>query len=579
MNQQKRRSIVHVPQGFSSAERTGSAGPTFLDSGQHHALVMRRQRLVVLGSLFGIAWLVLTFQLFNLAVFSVDKDQRAVPYRIAGIDRQMRRDIVDRNAQLLATNLKTVTLYADARDIRDADEAARQLMSVFPEFDHRALSQRLSSDRAWVVLRNDLTPRQHADVHALGIPGFRFEANQRRIYPKGSLVSHVVGFVGSESNGLIGLERTLNEELASQTTPTPVKLSIDLRAQYIVRDELVRSMREFKAKAATGLMLDVNTGEILALVSLPDFDPNTIENATPNRLFNRATMGVYEMGSTFKAFNTAMALDSGKIDIEDRFDASAPYRVANRTIHDSHPENRWLSVSEVFMVSSNIGSARIAHQVGPEVQSEFLERLGLFDRASVEIPEIGRPLLPIKWGPTETATVSYGHGISVSPLSIASAMASLVNGGYKIEPTVLKLMNFDPASRRRVVRAETSRQMRRLMRQVVLQGTGGKADVPGYSVGGKTGTADKPSAGGYDRGAQMTSFVGIFPSNNPRYLVLAVLDEPKGTKDTLGYRGAGWNSAPTVGAIIRRAAPILGVHPGPEVSPFGDTMQIATAKQ
>lgn len=536
MNEEKRRSTVHVPQGFGSALRSGSAGPTFLDSSQHRALAIRRHRLVVLGSLFGVAWLVLTFQLFNLAVFSVDKDQRSVPHRIAGTDRQMRRDIVDRNAQILATNLKTVTLYADARDIRDPGEAARQLMSVFPEYDHRALTKKLSSDRAWVALRNDLTPRQHADVHALGIPGFRFEANQRRIYPKGSLVSHVVGFVGTESNGLIGLERTLNDELAAPGDKSPVELSIDLRVQYVLRDELARSMHHFKAKAATGLMLDVNTGEILAMVSLPDFDPNAIENATKGQLFNRATMGVYEMGSTFKAFNTAMALDSGKIGIEDRFDASAPYRVANRTIHDSHPENRWLSVSEVFMVSSNIGSARIAHQLGADVQSEFLERLGLFDRASVEIPEIGRPLLPIKWGPTETATVSYGHGISVSPLSIASAMASLVNGGYKIEPTVLRLQNFDAGTRTRVVRAETSRQMRRLMRQVVTQGTGGKADVPGYSVGGKTGTADKPSAGGYNKSKQMTSFVGVFPSNKPQYLVLAVLDEPKGLKSTYGFR-------------------------------------------
>lgn len=579
MNEEKRRSTVHVPQGFGSALRSGSAGPTFLDSSQHRALAMRRHRLVVLGSLFGVAWLVLTFQLFNLAVFSVDKDQGSVPYRIAGTDRQMRRDIVDRNAQLLATNLKTVTLYADARDIRDPGEAARQLMSVFPEYDHRALTKKLSSDRAWVALRNDLTPRQHADVHALGIPGFRFEANQRRIYPKGSLVSHVVGFVGTESNGLIGLERTLNDELAAPGDKSPVELSIDLRVQYVLRDELARSMHHFKAKAATGLMLDVNTGEILAMVSLPDFDPNAIENATKGQLFNRATMGVYEMGSTFKAFNTAMALDSGKIGIEDRFDASAPYRVANRTIHDSHPENRWLSVSEVFMVSSNIGSARIAHQLGADVQSEFLERLGLFDRASVEIPEIGRPLLPIKWGPTETATVSYGHGISVSPLSIASAMASLVNGGYKIEPTVLRLQNFDAGKRTRVVRAETSRQMRRLMRQVVTQGTGGKADVPGYSVGGKTGTADKPSAGGYNKSKQMTSFVGVFPSNKPQYLVLAVLDEPKGLKSTHGFRGAGWNSAPTVGSIIERTAPILGVHPSFEVSPFADTIQVATAKQ
>lgn len=578
MNEVRRRSAVHVPQGFGAPHRPGQSGPTFLDSRQYHALATRRQRLMVLGGLFGLAWLVLVFQLFNLAVFNGDRASGAST-RIVSADKTLRRDIVDRNAQLLATSLKTVTLYADARDIADADEAARGLMSVFPEFDYADLKKKLESERAWVVLRHDLTPRQHASVHALGFPGFRFEERPRRIYPKGSLASHVVGFVGSENKGLIGLERTLNDALASDAADGPVELSLDLRVQYIMRDELIRSMLEFKAKAATGLVLDVTTGEILALVSLPDFDPNDIGAASNNQLFNRATMGVYEMGSTFKAFNTAMALDGGKIDIDDQFDASAPYKVANRTIHDFHPENRWLSVAEVFMVSSNIGSARIAHQVGAEKQSEFLERLGLFDRAEVEIPEIGRPLLPVKWGPTETATVSYGHGISVSPLSIAAAMASLVNGGYKIEPTILRQRDYDPGIRTRVVREETSRQMRRLMRQVVTQGTASQADVPGYSVGGKTGTADKPSAGGYDRRALITSFAGIFPSDKPRYLVLALLDEPKGIPKTHGYRTAGWNAAPTVGAVVRRVAPVLGVRPTAEVSPFAETAQLASTQR
>lgn len=579
MNETRRRSTVHVPQGFGVSQRPGQSGQTFLDSRQYHALARRRQRLIVLGGLFGLAWLVLVFQLFNLAVFNDANSSDRNAYRTAGANDKSRRDIVDRNAQLLATNLKTVTLYADAREILDADEAARALMSVFPELGFQDLKAKLSTRRAWVALRNDLTPRQHADVHALGIPGFHFESRQRRIYPKGSLASHVVGFVGSESNGLIGLESTLNDVLASSDDHEPVELSIDLRVQYIMRDELIRSMLDFRAKAATGLVLDVTSGEILALVSLPDFDPNDIDVATSDQLFNRATLGVYEMGSTFKAFNTAMALDSGKIGIDDRFDASAPYKVANRTIRDFHPENRWLSVSEVFMVSSNIGSARIAHQVGAEVQSEFLERLGLFDRAELEIPEIGRPLLPIKWGPTETATVSYGHGISVSPLSIATAMAALVNGGYKIEPTILRREEFDPDMRPRIVSDETSRQMRRLMRQVVTQGTGGQADVPGFSVGGKTGTADKPSIGGYDGRALITSFAGIFPSDKPKYLVLAVLDEPRGIKRTHGFRTAGWNAAPTVGAIVRRAAPVLGVRPSMEVSPFAEPAQIASTER
>jgi cell division protein FtsI (penicillin-binding protein 3) len=568
MVEQKRRTDVHVPQGFEVPKPIGHSGTTFLDSNQFRALEVRRKRLFVVGAFFALAYVVMAFRLLDLTVIHGETDPSATPYRIVEIDEGFRRDIVDRNRQLVATNLRTETLYADAREILDANEAARALITIFPEFNFQALAQKLSSRRAYVVLRHGLTPVQQATVHALGIPGFHFRSHQTRIYPKGPLASHLVGFVGTENNGLIGLEKSIDETLTSAETKGPIELSIDLRVQYIMRDELRSAMLEFKAKAASGIIMDVNTGEILSLVSLPDFDPNDMDAATDNQKFNRATLGVYEMGSTFKAFNTAMALDSGKVNLSDRFDASTPYRVANRTIRDHHPENRWLSVSEVFMVSSNIGSARIAHHVGVTEQTEFLSRIGLFERPQIQLPEVSRPLLPIKWGPTETATVSYGHGISVSPLSVSVAMASLINGGYKITPSLIRMKDYDLQSRERVVSDTTSRQMRRLMRLVVTDGTGGKADVPGYSVGGKTGTADIPQAGTYNRSKVMTSFAGIFPAHDPKYLVLAVLEEPKGIVKTHMLRGAGWNAAPTVGAIIARAAPALGVRPNAEVSPF-----------
>lgn len=575
MTHSRQRPHVHIPQGFEAFGSNGRPGTVSLDRHEFRALETRRKRLVAVGIGFAVVYFVMAFQLLHLSVFSGGSSHDAVRQQTVSVDKHFRRDIVDRNGQLVATNLTTVALYADTRQILDADEAARDLMTIFPSFDYQQLKQKLSTGRAYVVLRHDLTPAQHANVHGLGIPGFRFETEPRRVYPQGVLASHVVGFVGSGNNGLIGLEKALNDQLLSTEDRAPVKLSLDLRVQYIMRDELLNAMDEFKAKAASGIVMDVRTGEILSLVSLPDFDPNDIDRATKNQLFNRTTLGVYEMGSTFKAFNTALALDSGNIDINDQFDATKPYQVANRRIHDLHPENRWLTVSEVFMVSSNIGSARIAHKVGVEKQTEFLGRLGLFDKPRLELPEVGGPLLPIKWGPTETATVSYGHGISVSPLSISTAMASLVNGGFKLAPTLLSMEGSEPSPREQVIEAVTSRQMRRLMRQVVTQGTGGKADVPGYSVGGKTGTADKPSRGGYDRRALITSFAGIFPSENPRYLVLAVLDEPKGIVKTHGYRGAGWNAAPTVGAVIRRSAPVLGIRPSADVSPFADAIEFA----
>lgn len=564
---QPHRPSVHIPEGFETDQSIGTSSAVFLDGRQFRALEVRRKRLFIVGFGFACAYLLMAFQLFNLTVMS--QDEKAAPVRyVASDDQVYRRDIVDRNGQLVATNLMLTTLYADGREILDPGEAARALLKVFPSLDFEILQTKLNSPRAYIVLKHGLSPRQHASVHALGIPGFHFREQPRRIYPKGALVSHVVGFVGSENNGLIGLEKSMNADLLGSERRAPVELSLDLRIQYIVRDELIKSMQTFKAKAASGIVMDVNTGEILSIVSLPDFDPNDIDGASDNALFNRATLGVYEMGSTFKAFNTAMALDSGTIGIEDQFDATKPYKVANRTISDLHPENRWLSVSEVFMVSSNIGSARIAHQIGANAQEEFLGRLGLFDRPQIELPEIGRPLLPIKWGPTETATVSYGHGISVSPLSITTALAALVNGGMKIEPTLLLDRIDEDYEPEQVVTEETSRQMRRLMRQVVVQGTGGKADVPGYSVGGKTGTAEKAIGGSYNRKALITSFAAIFPAENPKYLVLAVLDEPKGIKSTHGFRAAGWNAAPTAGAIIERSAPVLGVRPNAEVSPF-----------
>jgi cell division protein FtsI (penicillin-binding protein 3) len=569
------RRIVHVPAKISEPKRPSPEQSIYLDVGKKNALEVRRSRLVIITAMFIVGFLALGVRLVELTLFSSDRQVRVARPMAVVDDVQFRRSIVDRNGNVIATDLGTVSLYADARAIIDADAVTKSLMKVLPSLNAEKVHFKLSSGRPFVWIKRDLTPQQHASVHSLGIPGLHFRADRRRVYPNGALVSQVVGYVGTDNVGLAGIEKSLDEELLSVDEVEPLKLTFDLRVQHVLRQELIGAIQEFSALAASGLIMDVNSGEVLAMVSLPDFDPNEFGSALANEQFNRATLGVYEMGSTFKAFNTAMAIDAQVVGLEDRFDARKPYETGGRVIRDFHGENRWLTVSEVFMHSSNIGSAKIAHRAGVEVQKEFLQRLGLFGRSPVELPEVGAPILPAQWGPTETATVSYGHGISVSPLQTATAIASLVNGGTYFEPTLVLRDEEERQSGRRVVSELTSRQMRRLMRMVVTEGTGKNAEVAGFSVAGKTGTAEKAVNGRYDRKALITSFVGVFPSESPRYLVLVVLDEPKGNKATHGFATAGWNAAPVVGRVVERAALVLGVRPSEDQDPLGETQLAA----
>ncbi len=345
--------------------------------------------------------------------------------------------------------------------------------------------------------------------------------------------------------------------------------------QHALYDELTAAMARFHARGAGGIVLDVRTGETLGLVSLPDFDPNHAGAASQLARFNRISLGVYELGSIFKIFNTAMALESGKVGLKDGYDATKPLRAARFTIHDSHPKKRWLSVPEIFVFSSNIGSAKMALDLGGERQQAFLRRLGMLRRAAIELPEVGSPLSPSPWREINTMTVAFGHGIAVSPLQVASAAAAIVNGGILRPPTLLRREGPPPAGVR-VVSKRTSDTMRRLLRAVVVEGTAKKAGVPGYLVGGKTGTAEKAISRGYDRRALIASFVGVFPMIQPRYLVFVMLDEPRPTKATFGFATAGWNAAPTTGRVIARIAPLLGVGAIDESRPIvAEAMHIA----
>jgi len=336
---------------------------------------------------------------------------------------------------------------------------------------------------------------------------------------------------------------------------------VDIRVQHALRDELGRAIAKFNALGAAGVVVDVNTGEVLAMASLPDFDPNHPNSVPSDNRFNRATKGVYELGSVFKAFTVAMALDTGTVNITSGYDASRPIKISRFTIRDDHAKNRWLSVPEIFMYSSNIGAAKMAVDVGGVRQEKFMSRLGLLHRSTVELPEVGDPLLPSNWGAIYSMTVGFGHGIAVSPMQMASGLSAVVNGGILMPATLLKHESEAEIRGDRVLSRRTSDHMRRLLRLVVEKGTGGKAAIKGYVIGGKTGTAEKAGRHGYRRKALLTSFVAAFPMNAPRYVVYSLLDEPQGIKETHGFASAGWTAAPTAGRIIARIAPLLGVKP------------------
>ncbi|MBT3401821.1 MAG: penicillin-binding protein 2 [Rhodospirillaceae bacterium] len=389
------------------------------------------------------------------------------------------------------------------------------------------------------------------------------------------LAAHVVGFTGIDHEGLAGIEKGLDESLVAGND---VALSIDIRVQHALRAELMASVEEFQAIGAAAIVMDAHSGEILGMVSLPDFDPGAMKQVAADRLFNRATLGVYEMGSTFKAFTTAAALESGTANLNDTYDASKPLRVARFTINDDHAKNRWLSVAEIFQYSSNIGSARMALDMGTERQQQFLKSLGLLDRPSLEIPEVGAPMVPRPWREISTMTIAYGHGIAVSPLQMVRAYGVVVNGGHDVTPTLLARSAADRAAPKRILSEHTSQTMRALLGLVVDEGTGRQAQAEGYLVGGKTGTAEKAGAGGYRRKALLSSFVAAFPINDPRYVVFVALDEPQGTERTFNFASAGWTAAPTASRVVSRIAPLLGVAPTTTKSAPAESLLVSVRK-
>ncbi len=474
----------------------------------------------------------------------------------------IRAEIRDRNGEILALSLPMSQLYANPKEMMDTDDAAAKLKSVLPRLDLPVIRARLASAKQFVYLARNITPKEQLAVNNLGIPGVYFQAGERRRYPQGRVAAQVIGAVDVDTKGVAGVEKFFDQRL--RDNPEPLRLSLDVRVQAAVRDELSKSMDEFQAIGACGIVMDVRTGEVIAMVSLPDFDANKFGTATPEERFNRAVTGMYEPGSTFKLQTAAMALDSGAAQLWSIFDAGHDIQIGRFTITDFEGKHRPLALPEVIAYSSNLGAAHIAQAVGTERQRSWLEKMGMFGRIGIELPEQGQPIVQKaeNWKEIATMTVGFGHGIAVSPLHVVRGTAAIANGGVVLRPTLLAI---DPAAPRpegvRVMQLSTSDVVRKLMRLVVTDGYGKPADVPGYFVGGKTGTAEKVGGHTYKKHTNVSAFMSVFPMNNPRYAVYFMLDEPKGNKSTGGYSTAGAVSAPGAGRVIARIAPMLGLMP------------------
>ena len=499
--------------------------------------------------------------------------------RTASQDRiaTARPDIVDRNGVILATDVKSPSLFGEPRRIIDKDEAIELLTATLPDLDTGEVRQRLASKKGFVWLKREITPKQQYDIHRLGIPGIGFLRENKRVYPTGAEVAHLIGLVNIDNQGIAGMEKWLDNNgladlhragFATDRLQRPVELSIDLRVEHALRDELLKAKDKYKAKAASGLVSNVKTGEIVAMVSLPDFDPNNPKEAHDPDRINRLTTGVYEMGSTFKALTLAMALDSGKANLNTLYDARGALHYGKFAIHDTHPLGRSISLSEVFTFSSNVGAARVALGQGVEAHKAFLRKLGQLDRLRTELPESASPIVPKRWGELNTITIAFGHGIAVAPLQAVMGINAVINGGYLIPPTFLKRTEEEArAMAKKVVRTETSDKMRHLMRLNAEIGTAKKADVKGYYVGGKTGTSEKVVNGRYSKKQVLNSFTAIMPADNPQYQILIMLDEPKPLPETHGFITSGWNAVPTGGKVIARIGPLLGIEPRFDLPP------------
>ncbi len=510
--------------------------------------------------IIGAGLCVVAFALVGIRLVDVTLMQGGVAASVSGRVIAARADLTDRNGELLARDLPVKDLYARPRVLWDKAQAARDLARVTGA-DMRRLDNGFNTARhPYVLVARQLTPDQQDSVMHLGLPGLEFEPSAKRYYPDGRTAAQLLGVTDADNNGVSGLELGLNEKLHSQAG-SQVATSIDKRVQYILAHETESARQMFTARAAGGVVMDVNSGEIIAMISVPDFDPNQRRLGAGDSTRNVMAQDVYELGSVFKIFSFALGFEDKTMHLDEVFPIGQGFRIGKYTIHEAEHMPATLQARDILAQSSNIGTSQIALRSGGVRQRAFLQKIGLLGPIRSELPEMARPLYPrANWGAIETATVGFGQGISVSPLSFVAAAASMVNGGRRITPTFLKQAPGADNRKEQVIRPDTSEQMRDLLRYVVTNGTGRKADIPGYDVGGKTGSAQVPGPNGrYIPHALRTSFISIFPVHKPRYILFVLLDQPHGTKETGGFALAGYTAAPLAGKVISRIAPLLGV--------------------
>jgi cell division protein FtsI (penicillin-binding protein 3) len=535
------------------------------------AIETSKNRLFIVLFCISFAFMVLVFRLFDISLSSTE-DIKTLANKRNGIDFFLQRaTITDRNGVILATNLSTASLYANPQKIIDPKATIQKLCGIFNYLNCKELEERLINDKTFAWVKRHLTPREQQFVHDLGLPGLYFIREEKRVYPQGNLFAHVLGYADIDGQGLAGVEKYFNANLLENSN-VPLELSVDSRIQEVVREEIANQVSLNNAIGGSGIVINVETGEVLALVSLPDYDPHHINEASDRQRFNQATLGVYEMGSTFKVFTLAMAFDGKYVNVNDAFDVGIALKVGRHQIHDFKGRGGILSVPEILMYSSNIGTAQIAMKVGAKQQRNYLKDFGFMDYVDIELPEKSYPMYPTQklWGYASLVTISYGHGMAVTPLHLASSFSTIVNGGYLLKPTLLKnpvLQDEEEKESNRIISAKTSDLMKRVMRLVVTHGSGKRANIPGYLVAGKTGTPEKVVGKGYSKNANIPAFVGAFPINDPKYAVVVMIDEPSGNKLNGGMLTGGVIAAPVAGKIIERIAPILSVQPLDENDP------------
>ena len=523
---------------------------------------------------FGHAMIVLAigFAIISFRLMGVSLSSPARQHNVGTISALPKRaDITDRNGVILATNLPMDDVAIDPRKVSRITETVANIARILPEIDRAKLTDRLNSSRNFVYVKRGISPNERQALAQLSLPGLFFLREDHRVYPLGSEFAHILGYTDVDNNGLAGIERRFDASLRQNSEP--LQLSVDAGIQHVLRSELLQAKENYNAIGAAGVVMDVRSGEILSLVSLPDFNPNDPNRPEGDNYFNRASLGSYEMGSIFKIFTAAMALDNGQATVNSQFDVTKPLVVRPYVIHDDHPMNRPISLAEILTYSSNIGAARIAMAAGIERQQTFLARLGLLKPMEFDLPEMGRPEFPKNWRTVNLMTIAYGHGIAVPPLQMVTALAAMVNGGVLIDPTLRRRDETTPMPGTRVISAATSATLRQMMRQVVTMGTGRKSNIAVYDIGGKTGTAEKIDARHtYQHNRLISSFVGVFPIDSPRYLVFAMIDEPKLNNSSQHQVSAAFVAAPLVGRVVSRIGPILAV-PTPYPQPIKAAIQ------